>query len=71
MGGDGFQVQKWKRYTAAAGRREELVAKALIDGRKEWVCKQYSETNVWTRAKCRRCSIAIPVELQEKNTSKR
>ena len=35
-------------------RKEELLAKAdTFDGRKEWCCRFCSETNVWTRSKCR------------------
>ena len=42
-------------------------AKAVaIDGRKEWYCRFCSETNVWTRSKCRRCQTHIPFVLQGK-----
>ena len=42
-------------------RGDELLAKAVvIDGRKEWYFRYCSETNVWTRDKCRRCKADIP-----------
>ena len=45
-------------------RIEELLAKAVtIDGRKEWYCRFCSETNVWTRSKCRSCQTNIPSVL--------
>ena len=51
--GEGWQMlKKWM---------EELLAKAItIDGRKEWCCRFCSETNVWTRSKCRRCQTNFP-----------
>ena len=46
-------------------RKEELLAKAVtIDGRKEWCCRVCSETNSWTKSKCRRCKTGIPFVLQ-------
>ena len=41
-----------------------MLANALsIDGRKEWTCKFCSESNVWTRWRCRRCYNNIPAGL--------
>ena len=37
-----------------------------IDVRKEWICKFCSETNVWTRWRCRRCHHNIPSGLEGK-----
>ena len=37
-----------------------------IDGRKEWI-KFCSETNVWTRWRCRRCLTNIPAGLHGKH----
>ena len=39
----------------------------LIDGRKQWYCRFCSETNVWTRSKCRRCQTNTPSVLQGKH----
>ena len=36
------------------------------DGRKEWTCKFCSESNVWTRWRCRRCYSKIPAGFQGK-----
>ena len=38
-----------------------------IDGRKEWTCKFCSESNVWTRWRCRRCHSDIPAALRGKH----
>ena len=47
---------------------DELLAKAVvIDGRKEWCCCSCSETNFWTRSKCRRCKADIPSVPQAKH----
>ena len=35
-----------------------------FDCRKEWYCRFCSETNVWTRSKCRMCQANIPSVLQ-------
>ena len=63
-------VSKRKRVIAGFSgqvRAEEVLADAItIDGRKEWICKFFSETNVWTRWRCRRCYSNIPAGLQEK-----
>ena len=49
-------------------RAEKVLADAItIDGRKEWICKFCSETNVWTRWRCRRCYSNIPAGLQGKH----
>ena len=48
-------------------REDGVLAKAVvIDGRKEWYCRSGSETNVWTKTKCRRCKTDIPSGLQGK-----
>ena len=60
-----WQTQKKKGWMAGQVRMEELLAKAVtIDCRKEWYCRFFSETNVWTRSKCRRCQTNIPSVLQ-------
>ena len=46
-------------------RMEKILAEAVtVDGRQEWYCRYCSETNVWTRSKCRRCQTKIPAALQ-------
>ena len=37
-----------------------------VDGRKEWTCKFCSESNVWTKWRCRRCYHDIPTGLRGK-----
>ena len=65
--GEGWQTQKKRGWMAWQVRMEELHAKAVtIDGRKEWSCRFCSETNVWTRSKCRRCQTNVPSVLQGK-----
>ena len=60
MGGDVFQTQR-KSWVPGQIRAEKVLADAItIDGRKEWICKFCSETNVWTRWRCRRCCSNIP-----------
>ena len=67
MGGDGFQTQRKKSWIPGQVRAEKVLADAItIDGRKEWICKFCSETNVWTRWRCRRCHSNILAGLQEK-----
>ena len=39
----------------------------MIDGRKELICKFCSETNMWTRWRCRRCFSHISAGLQGKH----
>ena len=39
----------------------------LTDSRKEWICKFCSESNVWTRWRCRRCHTNIPAMLRGKH----
>ena len=54
MGGDGFQTQRMKSWVPGQIRAEKVLADAItIDGRKEWICKFCSETNVWTHWLCR------------------
>ena len=56
MGGDGFQTQKKKSWVSGQVRAARVLADAIIiDGKKEWTCKFCSETNVWTRWRCRCC----------------
>ena len=67
MVSDGFQAQKWGSWTPGKERAERVLANAIsIDGRKEWTCKFCSESNVWTRWRCRRCYSNILVGLQGK-----
>ena len=41
-------------------RADEILAEAvIINGRKAWYCRFCSETNVWTRWRCRRCHTSI------------
>ena len=56
MGSDGLHIQKKKSWVSGQVRAERVLAEAItIDGRKEWTCKFCSESNVWTRWRCRRC----------------
>ena len=67
MGGDSFQTHKSKSCILGKDRAEKVLADAItIDGRNEWICKFCSETNVWTRWRCRRCYSNIPTGLREK-----
>ena len=67
MGGDGFQTQKSKSWIQGKDRAEKVLADAItIDGRKEWICKFCSETNVWTRWRRKRCYSNIPTGLRGK-----
>ena len=67
MVSDGFQAQKRGSWIPGKERAERVMANAiLIDGRKEWTCKFCSESNVWTRWRCRRRYSNIPAELQGK-----
>ena len=44
-----------KSWVSGQVRAERDLADAItVDGRKEWICKFCSETNVWTRWRCRR-----------------
>ena len=43
-----------------------LAGAIVIDGRKEWTCKFCSESNVWTRWRCRRCHHDITAGLRVK-----
>ena len=68
MRGDGFQTQKQKSWVSGQVRAARVLADAItIDGRKERICKFCSETNVWTRWRCRRCGNNIPTGLQGKH----
>ena len=68
MGGDGFQTHKKKSWVSGQVRVERVLADAItIDGRKEWTCKFCSETNVWTRERCKSCGNNIPMGLQGKH----
>ena len=53
------------------GQGEQVLADAItIYGRKQWTCKFCSETNVWTRWRCRR-SGTTSLRVCKANTSKR
>ena len=68
VGSAGFQTQKKKKsWVSGQVRAERILAEAItIDGRKEWTCKFCSESNVWTRWRCRRCYSNIPAGLHGK-----
>ena len=57
-----------KKEVLGSGREitaEKVLADAItIDGRKEWICKFCSETNVGTQWRVRRCFSNIPAGLQ-------
>ena len=60
--------KKKKGYMAGQVRKDELLAKRVaIGGRREWCDRFCSETNVWTKAKCRRCKTDIPAGLHGKH----
>ena len=68
MGSDGYQTQRRSSWVLVKDRAERVLADAItIDGRKEWTCKLCSETNVWTRWRCRRCFSNISAGLQGKH----
>ena len=49
-------------------RTERVLADAITtDGRKDWIWKFCSETNVWTRGRCRRCGNIVSTGLQGKH----
>ena len=61
MVSDGFQTQRRDSSILGKERAERVLAGAIsIDGRKEWTCKFCSESNVWTRWRCRRFCNDIP-----------
>ena len=63
----GFQAQKRGSWITGKERAERVLAHAIsIDGRKEWTCKFCSESNVWTRWRCRRRYTNIEAELHRK-----
>ena len=67
MVGDGFQTQKRGSWIPGKERAERVLASAIsIDGRKEWTCKFSSESNVWTRWRCRCCYNYLPTGLRGK-----
>ena len=67
MGSDGFQTQKKKSWLSGKVRAEWVLEEVItIDGRKGWTCKFSSESNVWTRWRCRRCYHNIPATLYGK-----
>ena len=48
-------------------RAEKVLASTIsIDGRQEWARKFCSESNAWTRWRCRRCYHGIPAGLRGK-----
>ena len=64
---DGWQTEQRKTWLSGRVRAEKVLAEAVtIEGRKEWICKFCSETNVWTRWRCRRCCANLPAGLQGK-----
>ena len=66
MGSDGFQTQRNKSWVSGQVRAERVLAEVTTDGRKEWACKFCSESNVWTRWRCRRCYHNILASLHRK-----
>ena len=64
----GLNRSMGKGFMAHPVRKDELLAKAIvIKGRKEWYCLFRSETNVWSRAKRRRCKTDMPAGLHGKH----
>ena len=60
-GTDAYLTQKRTGLVPGHVRKGETLAKAVvIDGRNDLYYRSCSETNVWTRAKCRRCKTDIP-----------
>ena len=67
MVSDVSQTQRRGSWIPGKERAEKVLATAVsIDGRKEWSCKFCSESNVWTRWRCRRCYHVIPAVLRGK-----
>ena len=67
MVSDGYHTQKRGSWIPVKERAERVLAGAIaIDGRKEWICKICSESNVWTRWRCRRSYNNIPAGLRGK-----
>ena len=67
MVSDGFQTQRRGSWILGKERAEKVLASAVsIDWRKEWTCKYGSESDVWTRWRCRRCHHDIPAFLRGK-----
>ena len=68
MVSDDFQAQKSSSWIPGTELAERVLASAIsIDGIKEWTCKFCSESNVWTRWRCRRCYSDIPAGLRGKH----
>ena len=62
---DSFQTQRRGSWIPGKERAEKVLADAIsIDGRKKWICKCCSESNVWTRWRCRRCYTNTPAGLR-------
>ena len=62
---DGFQTQKSGSWIPGKEREEGVLASAIsTDVRKDGTCKFCSESNVWTRWRCRRCYHDIPTGLR-------
>ena len=67
MVSDGIQTQRRGSWILGEEGAEQVLASAVsIDGWKEWTCKFCSESNVWTRWRCRRCCHDIPAVLRGK-----
>ena len=62
-----FKRRRERVFMAGQVRKDELLARATVIGRKEWYCRFCSEANVWTRSKCRRCKTDIPSVFQGKH----
>ena len=64
---DGVQTQKRGSWIPGKEREEGVLASAIsTDGRKDGTCKFCSESNVWTRWRCRRCYHDILAGLRGK-----
>ena len=63
----GLQRREGASWIPGKERAETVLENAFsIAVRKEWTCKFCSESNVWTRWRCRRCYSNIPAGLQGK-----
>ena len=62
------KTQRRGSWIPGEERAEKVLPDTItIDGRKEWICKFCSESNVWTRWRCRRCCYNIPAGLRGKH----
>ena len=62
-----FKPREGCSWIPGKERAEKVLVSAVsIDGRKEWTCKFCSESNVWTRWRCRHCYHDIPARLRGK-----